>query len=226
MRRKIAAIPVLLLAIATLSGCQAFFTTSLASGLKRTNVSVPADISNEDAAAILAGDPSDEMLESLLATLNDQAAAGDTGAATLAAEAAVQASDVSTTVMDAVASAMNGGDVDITSIVTDLQANTTAEILQGLTGLGDGTGEIDPAVLIDPETGKAKLGSTELVVASLILASSALPSGVADPADMDAGQLAAFQADPSVILASKLIAQAANDGGDASMLDFFSAYLP
>jgi len=227
MRRKTAGIPVLLLAIATLSGCQAFFTTSLGSSLARDTITVPADISNAEAAAILAGEPSDAMLESLLAVLNDQAAAGDTGAATLAAEAAVQASDVSTTLMDAVATAMTGGTIDIVSIVTDLQASATAEVLQGLTGLGDDvTGDIVTSVLIDPETGKAKLGPTELAVASLILAASALPTGVTNPAAMDAGQLAAFQADPAVKLASNLLAQAATDGGDVTLLDYFNDYLP
>jgi hypothetical protein len=222
MKRKIAGIPVLLAAIVALSGCQAFFTTSLASGLKRTSVTVPADISNEDAAAILAGDPSDEMLASLLETLNDQAAAGDTGSATLAAEAAISVSGVSETIMDTVA--------DV--IATETPPSNLADFVAALeTGYDEAGVATALQALSDPEVA-AGLEPTQLLVAAVLLAASQLDAYSIDPENPDANatNLTSYQADANVALALDLVDQAATaiaaSGGDPSLAEMLAGLLP
>lgn len=222
MKRKIAGIPVLLAAIVALSGCQAFFTTSLASGLKRTSVTVPADISNEDAAAILAGDPSDEMLASLLETLNDQAAAGDTGSATLAAEAAISVSGVSETIMDTVA--------DV--IATETPPSNLADFVAALeTGYDEAGVATALQALSDPEVA-AGLEPTQLLVAAVLLAASQLDAYSIDPEnpDANAANLTSYQADANVALALDLVDQAATaiaaSGGDPSLAEMLAGLLP
>jgi len=222
MRRKTAGIPVLLLAIATLSGCQAFFTTSLGSSLARDTITVPADISNAEAAAILAGEPSDAMLESLLAVLNDQAAAGDTGAATLAAEAAISVSGASETIMSTVSEviATSTPPTDISALVAALQSGAAA------------TGVV-PALdrLSDPEV-RSGLEPTELIVAAVLLATSALDAhgvDVSDPAS-PTGDLANYKLDPAVTLALQLAQDAAAalpaGSAGASMADMLASFFP
>lgn len=222
MRRKIAGIPVLLLAIATLSGCQAFFTTSLGASLARDSVTVPADISNAEAAAILEGDPSDAMLASLLAVLNDQAAAGDTGSATLAAEAAISVSGVSETIMGTVSEVIATSTLptDLSSFVAALEAGyDEAGVSTALLALDD------PAVA-------AGLEPTELLVAAVLLATSQLSTYSIDVNDPDANatNLSNYQADPTVALALTLADQAAADilasGGDPSLAEMLASLLP
>ena len=222
MRRKLARIAIVLVALVALSGCQAFFTTSLASDLKRTSITGPADISNEEAAAILAGDPSDEMLSSLLGVLNAQAAAGDTGSATLAAEAAISVSGVSDTIMGTVSDVIATG-----TLPTDLSAFVAAlEAGYGETGVSTAL-----LALSDPEVA-AGLEPTQLLVAAILLATSQLdtysininnPS--ADPTD-----LTNYQADPTVALALDLVNQAAAailaTGGDPSLAEMLAGLLP
>jgi len=197
LKRNIVGIPVLLLAIAALSGCQAFFTTSFASGLKRTSVNVPADISNADAAEILDGEmkPSDEMLSSLLAVLNNQAAAGNTGSAKLAAEAAVDLSGVSETL---------GAILKSQALPSDPSALIDA-FVAGYTETGVSTALL---ALDDPAIAKA-LGPDDLLVAAVLLASSKVESygiNLNDPGSST--DLSGYQNDDSVKLAVILIQDA------------------
>lgn len=184
-----------------LTGCQQLFSTSLASGLARDSYAIPANISNEDAAALLS-DPelSPAALASLLAVLNDQAAAGDSGAAALAAEAAVGASGVSGTVTEAITAALNTGTVDTASLVSALESGASAEVISGLSRLSD------PSVLA-----AADLSPTELVVAAALLAASALPDGVTDPTTLTGAALTDYQNNAEVKLAASLITTAGSD---------------
>lgn len=223
MRRKLARIAVVLAAVAALSGCQAFFTTSLASDLKRTSITVPSDISNEEAAAILAGDPSDEMLSSLLGVLNAQAAAGDTGSATLAAEAAISVSGVSDTIMETASEwiATETLPSDLSSFVDAIEA-----------GYGESGVETALLALSDPEVA-AGLEPTQLLVAAVLLATSQLETDTYSidfnnpDADPDLGL---YQANPIVALALTLANQAAADiaasGGDPSLAEKLASLLP
>jgi hypothetical protein len=221
MRRALSWTALIALAIAV-SGCQAFFSTSLASGLTRSSVTVPADISNSQAADLIASTDDPAILAALLAVLNDQAAAGDAGAAALAAEAAVGASGASDAIMEVILPAIAGTVPDAATIATlvgALVAGGSADVLTGLDGLSD------PAVLA-----ASAMTPTELVVASLLLAASAMPPGVTDPSTLTAPQLTAFQADPAVVLALSLANKASADilagGGDPAMADAIAAFLP
>ena len=188
-----------------LTGCQQLFTTSLASSLARDSYTIPANISNEDAAALLA-DPelTPAALTSLLGVLNDQAEAGDSGAAALAAEAAVGASGVSGTVTSAITEALNTGTVDTASLVSALVSGASSEVVSGLSRLSD------PNVLA-----AADLSPTELVVAAALLAASALPPGVTNPSDLSGtnpgDSLYDYQHNPDVVLAASLITTAGTD---------------
>jgi hypothetical protein len=188
-----------------LTGCQKLFTTSLAEGLARDSYTISADISNEDAAALLAdSELSPAALTSLLSVLNDQAAAGDSGAAALAAEAAVGASGVSGTVTAAITAALNTGTVDTATLVLALVSGANSEVVAGLSGLSD------PSVLA-----AADLSPTELVVAAALLAASALPPGVTDPTTLSGTNpgdpLYEYQHNPDVVLAASLITTAGTD---------------
>lgn len=188
-----------------LTGCQQLFTTSLASGLARDSYTIPANISNEDAAALLA-DPelTPAALTSLLGVLNDQAEAGDSGAAALAAEAAVGASGVSGTLTQSLTSYISTGAApDVSSLLSILESGANAEVVEGLSRLGNKD-------VLDA----ADLSSTELVVAATLLAASALDDcGITDPTALAAGDpaLVAYQANDSVKLAKSLIEKAASD---------------
>ena len=222
MRLKIARIAVLLAAIAALSGCQAFFTTSIASSLARDTVTVPADISNADAAAILAGDPSDAMLAGLLEVLNDQAAAGDTGAASLAAEAAISVSGVSDTIMETASEwiATESLPSDLSSFVDAIEA-----------GYGESGVSTALLALSDPAAA-AGLEPTQLLVAAVLLATSALDAYTVDISDPEhpTGDLAAYKTDAAVVLALKLAGDAASalpaDSAGAQLADKLAALFP
>lgn len=224
MRRAIARSFVLSIAITALSGCQAFFTTSLASSLARESVAVPADISNEDAAALLAGNPSEAMLESLLATLNDQVltAPENVGSAALAAEAAIGVSGVSEIVMSTVADALETSTLptDITALVTALQAGAAA------------TGVVMALDRLSAPEVRHELEPTELVVAAVLLATSALADNNIDISDPEnpTGDLSAYQADPDVALALILVQDAAaalpEGSAGASITDMLAGFFP
>ena len=220
MRRPLSSFaPAALITLAlAATGCQQLFTTSLAAWAERDSISIPKDISNADAAEILATTDDPTVLSSLLAVLNDQAAAGDLGSAALAAETAVGASGVADGIMPVLADYIASGTTpDVAALVTTLQAGATTEVLAGLDFLGN------PAVLAD-----APLTPTELLVAASILAASALPAGV-DPGTLAGASLTAYQADPAVQLAVDLITKASADlaatGADTSTLDAFAEYL-
>jgi hypothetical protein len=188
-----------------LTGCQKLFTTSLASGLARDSYTISADISNEDAAALLAdSELSPAALTSLLSVLNDQAAAGNAGSAALAAEAAVGASGVSTTLTQSLTSFVNTGTPpEVSSILSVLKTGASTEVVEGLSHLGNA--DVLKA---------ADMSSTELVVAATLLAASALDRhGITDPTTADATALDAYKDDDSVIIAKALIEKAAGDSG-------------
>jgi len=223
MRRPLSSFaPAALITLAlAATGCQQLFTTSLAAWAERDSISIPKDISNADAAEILATTDDPTVLSSLLAVLNDQAAAGDLGSAALAAETAVGASGVADGIMPVLADYIASGTTpDVAALVTTLQAGATTEVLAGLDFLGN------PAVLAD-----APLTPTELLVAASILAASALPAGV-DPTTLDGSStptLTDYQNDLAVQLAFDLIQKASADlaatGADTSTLDAFAEYL-
>jgi hypothetical protein len=202
-----------------LTGCQQLFTTSLAKSLARDSYTIPTNISNEDAAALLA-DPelSPAALASLLAVLNDQAASGDSGAAALAAEAAVGASGVSGTVTAAITEALKTGTADTSALVSALVSGASSEVVTGLSGLSD------PSVLA-----AADLSPTELVVAAALLAASALPEGVTDPTTLSGTELSNYQSNADVALAASLITTAGTElsgsGIDPALAEQLAALL-
>ncbi|TFG79743.1 MAG: hypothetical protein E4H20_11675 [Spirochaetales bacterium] len=102
---------VLLVVVAALSqlSCQRIFSTSLAPFLARDGYSIPSDLSVEDAAYLLALDPSNTELAAALVIPLYNAADAATGtaaydeAAGLLADAVIQASGIEPAIMSAVA---------------------------------------------------------------------------------------------------------------------------
>jgi hypothetical protein len=210
MRRALGGILVLAAALA-LSGCQGFFTTSLASFLARSSYNIPSNISNAEAAALIAANPNDpKLLASLMAVLNAQAAASVPGAKALAAAAAVGASGVSTTVAGDLTTAINGGGTpsadSIAAMVKTLQDAEVATpgIVTALSGLGN-AGTLNAATLT-----ASGLQPTQVVVAAMLLAANALPPGTTDPSSLSGEALTNFQNNSNVILAVQLVNSAAS----------------
>lgn len=226
-------LPIALLLILGLSACQALFTTSLGTALARKTITIPADISASDAKDILASDPSPEACASLLDVLNAQTGATSAG---LAVDAAIGATDLSTTVGDpivnAAMSALAGGSpssADISALVTSLQdVAGNAAVLTAFTNLNSTTspGTADAAVLA-----ASGMSPTNMVLVALVVASSALPAGV-DPtssAFTSSPAFTTFQNSDEAKLAKDLVTKAGADivasGGSSALADALKAAL-
>ncbi len=236
MRRSPLALGILA-ALLVLSSCQALFTTSLGTlvpALVRTTVTIPTDISNADAAALLSTTDDPTVLAGLLTTLNTQASLAGATAATkaLAAEAALGASGVAGTVtaplMTTITDALAGTaptPATITLIINALRTSAATP------GVASGLGQLADATVLTA----AGLSATDKVMSALVMAASAPQMAtvtdiatLSDPAN--AATLAAFQASPEVQLAATLLTSAAADmaasGGDASLITQLQSFLP
>lgn len=218
MRRKLAALPALAF-ILLLAGCQDLFTTSLGEWAKRESVTIPANISTDDATAILeSSSTSQAAYTSLLDVLNAQAAASGATAEVkvLAVEAALGASGVTASVTETLTSAISDPDAfsdpeqlatTVSSLVEALQ--TGAEVG---TQVGDNGGVVSALLnLGDGETLAAateSMSPSELVVAALILAAdglSAVSPEETNPENLSGDDLTAYQATEQVQVAQSLL---------------------
>ena len=235
--RRPAVAPALFLVLACAlvsSGCQQFFTTSLAASLARPTISVPATLSAAEAAELAAEAQANQdttLAIALVASLNDQIAAAGAGAvaanpalAAAAASAAVVASGAGSSIIEALDDFIAEGTPDsatVSALVTEIQTGATADVLTALAYL-------DPATGMDAASVSGTVGPTDYAIAAIVLAASALPAGVTDPSTMDQAQLDAFHADPAVVAAQNIVAEAktvATDQASQELLDQLASLL-
>lgn len=178
----------LALAIYGLAGCQQFFTTSLASGLARTSLPIPSNLSTSQAADLAAQAQSNPKLASaLVASLVNQI--GSTSDP--AAKASLQASAASAAV------AASGTTAPLISTLKDYIATNVApsgpalqSLLATIQSGASGTGVVEALLYLDPspaagglsadQAQAAGIGATDLAVAAVVIAASVIPLG-SDP---------------------------------------------
>ncbi|MDA8425009.1 MAG: hypothetical protein M0Z80_02635 [Treponema sp.] len=222
MRMLRSAFAVLFFAALLLTGCQQLFTTSLAAAFARKSIPIPSNLSTSQASDLAAQAKSTQdtqLAAALVSSLNTEIA-GTTDPATLAslkqsaAEAAVVASNAGGTVMTALSAFASGttpSSSQISSIVTQLQAGTTASILTALAYL-------DPSTSNPAAVNVSAVNATDYVLAAAVIAASALPPGV-DPSTLNGSTtptLTAYQTSPQVVQANKIITAATSLPGVVS----------
>jgi hypothetical protein len=164
----------------SLASCQQLFTTSLAKSLARSSLPIPSNLSTDDAAALAAqakasGDTklANALVTSLvaqIATTTDPNAKKALEAA--AASAAVTASGLSSTLSGLISSNLENGTVpDASSILAEIQASTTPNILTALSYLNPATGGLGTSA-----------SATDYVIAAAVVAASAIPADTKNPA--------------------------------------------
>ena len=185
LRAATAFLAAMLLASA-LSGCQQLFTTSLASSLARKTISIPSDLSPSEAAKLAKQATNDPTLANALVTSLVQQISTTTDPTTkseleaTAAGVAINASQVSSAITPLISNYANGGGTPdaatLESLLSTIQTSTTPADLTALKYLQSGT--LTPA-----QVQGSGLGPTDLAVAAVVLASSAIPSGadLSDP---------------------------------------------
>ncbi len=227
-------IPLFLLAVATGMGCQDLYTTSMGAFLARDELSLPAALSVADATELAAAakendDPAlaSALVENLTTQVGATVTAANTKLAALAAGSAVVASGTSGAVMTALDSFLETGEAPTGTVLADIveaiQAGSSASVLEAVVYLDPGRvgGGVDPAAVSDT------LGTTDYMLAAVILAASALPAGVTDPSAMTEAEITTFQADPDVVAAARIVAAASAlaSAEEQDLLDQFAAML-
>ncbi|HTX74041.1 MAG TPA: hypothetical protein VMC79_14525 [Rectinemataceae bacterium] len=215
------------LAAILLMGCQQLFTTSLASALARPSLSIPTNLSTSQASdlAAQAKDNQDTKLATaLLESLNTEIG-NTTDTATKAdleqsaAEAAVVASGAGSALLSALSDFANGTNPDssqISSIVSQLQADSSADIATGLSYLAT----LDPT-----KVDQSSVNATDYVLAAAALAASspALGPGV-DPTTLAPGDpyfsSSEYLAAQAIIANAKLL-----PGADTSAIDQLASFM-
>jgi len=227
-------IPLCLLAATAGMGCQDLYTTSVGAFMAREEFSLPAALSVADAADIAAqakenDDPAlaNALVQNLTTQVGTTITATNTKMAALAAGSAVVASGSSGAVMTALDSFIETGSAPtgtaLAAIVKTIQAGSSASVLNAVAYLDPGRtgGGVDPAAA------STTLGTTDYVLAAVILAASALPAGVTDPANMSDPELATFHGDARVEAAGRIVtaASALASAKERDLLDQFAAML-
>jgi hypothetical protein len=164
-----------------LSGCQQFFTTSLASGLARTSLNIPSNLSVSDATSLAAQAKANNdtklatalvsSLETEIASTTDPNTKSSLEAS--AASAAIVASGVSSTLTSLISTYENGGTASastLISIVQTIKSSTTPSMIQALSYL-------DTSTLSSTSSSvqTAGLGATDYAVAAVVIAASVIP---------------------------------------------------
>ncbi len=203
MPRKRYAAALIALALLSLasSSCQRIFTTSLAPFLARDGYTIPSDLSVADAAYLLSqsqGDP--DLAAALVTPLYNAASAATPGtaaydeAATLLAQAVIQASDIN-----------NGIGIVLNTIPLD-GSTTQAELdaaFGAFSGVDISSEELTSLELIMTNSSPSgSLSAAEAyTIAAALIASAANDAGVSDPTAITGPQQALLDADPAYSLA-------------------------
>jgi hypothetical protein len=182
-----------------LAGCQKLFTTSLAKGLTRDGVSLPSELTVDQAADLVdevraSGDV--ELAEELVSNLVDQVK--DTkdpeekqeleAAAAAAAVVACDVTDDLTSLFDSYSDDSTPGADELKKLAQAIKDKASDDILAACGYLDPTTGVSDPSK-VDVE-----LSATDYAVAAVILMASVLPDG-ADPSSFDYDSLTGEKAD-------------------------------
>jgi hypothetical protein len=208
-----------------LTGCQQLFTTSLASFLARKDLPIPSTLSTADAATLAAQakDNNDTKLAAALVSSLEAQIAATTDPATkaslqaTAAGAAVTASGAGTALSGLLSAVASG---DTASISADTAASALAAIQAGAT-----SSVVSALTYLDPTTGlsadQSGASASTYLLAAIVVASTAIPSGTTDPSSVDTSSLSAEQ-QASLKTASNLLEQAqalsSSDPSTASVL--------
>ena len=189
-----------------LAGCQKFFTTSLATGLARESLPIPANLSQAaDLANQAQSNP--KLATALVSSLVTQIASlspTDPARVSLqasAATAAVAASGTSSALTGILADVAGGGTIatqSLIDLVGTVKAGATPAVVAALSYLNP-TGGISAA-----DAKAAGLTATDLAIAAIVIASPALPENT-DPTTMTPDQVATFQARPEAVAAKSVI---------------------
>jgi hypothetical protein len=231
MRRYTTAFAAILAALLVvgLAGCQELFTTSLGKSLARDTYDIPSDLTPAEAAELAEEAQNDPKLAAALVDALNEEIKGESdpevraaleGSAASAAIAASGASDDIVAILPDVAAGDTPSADTLVDLVEKIKDSATPSIVTALSYLDPES----PGGLTADQAKAAGLDATDLAVAALILAASAVPSGV-DPDTIkdDPAALAAYQASPEVQAAQRILAEAQSmvePGSDsAKMLD-------
>jgi len=226
MRMLRSAFAALFFAALLLTGCQQLFTTSLAAAFARKSIPIPSNLSSSQAADLAAQAKTNQdtqLAAALVSSLNTEIA-NTTDPATLASlkqsavEAAVVASGAGSAVLTALSAFAAGtspSPSQISSIVSQLKAGTTASILTALAYLPSlNTATVD----------QTAVNQTDYVLAAAIIAASIIPANV-DPytyiqgPSSYASDLSATQA-PAIITAAQTL-----PGADTSAISSMAGFM-
>ena len=172
-----------------LEGCQQLFTTSLGKPFARSSISVPSNLTPDQAAALVAQakanqDPTlaSALVMSLLTQISTTT--DPTAKAALessAASAAIVASGVGSNLTSLISSGTVSTDpATLTNLLASVQAGATPSVVAALSLLSN------PAVLASPTS--SGLGPTDLAIAAVVVAASVIPAGT-NPASFNPATL-------------------------------------
>jgi hypothetical protein len=209
-----AALVLAAIAAMALFGCQQFFTTSLASSLARSSLSIPSNLSTSQAAdlAAQAKDNQDTKLAGALVTslvteIGAMPASSDkTQLQTSAATAAIVASGTSSALTGIIGDYSSGSTPSsqtLIDLVKTVQAGATGSVPTALLYLDPGSA----GGMSSADIAASGLGPTDLAIAAVVVASSALPANT-DPTTMTPAQVATFQATPEAQASIRIINEA------------------
>lgn len=209
-------------ALCLLVSCQQFFTTSLAATLARDSYAIPADMSVEDATALLDeaianGDVemAAALVTPLLAAL--EAATPGSDAYEAAATALLDAAVLSSGVGPALNEALSVIPLDDLSGITE---EAMSDMVTALSTIALDDSAEDALVLLAADPPES-LEADQAYAAAIALAMDAFGDAGLDPADMgslSAEQEAALSADPGMAAAIDLLDLAATLGGGESIV--------
>jgi len=213
----------------SLAGCQQLFTTSLGAALARKDLPIPPVLSSSQASDLAAqakANNDTKLASALVSKLVDQIAAmpastAKTDLQASAASAAIVASGSSAALTGLISNYSNGqtpSSATLTSLLTSIQTGASGK------GVVDALTYLDPGAsggLSASDAKAAGLGATDLAMAAVVIAASAIPAG-SDPTTFDYSTLST--ADQAKITTAKSILSEASTlvvpGSDsANLLD-------
>lgn len=206
-----------------LSSCQQFFTTSLAPMLARDSYTIPADMSVDDATALLADALANGDAEMAAALVTPLLAAATTAAADPTSAAYQEAANA---LLDAAVLSSGVGSV-MTEVATtlataDLESMTEEDLAETMDLISSITldDNAEAALILIAQNPPDDMTADDAYAAALALASNAfVDAGVSfdDIGSLSAEEEAALAADPAVDAAIALLDQASLLGGDESL---------
>jgi hypothetical protein len=209
-----------------LAGCQQLFTTSLGKALARDSLPVPKTLTTSQASDLVAQAKADNdtklattlvtNLVNQIATTTDATEKAELQAS--AATAAVTASGTSDALSGILSDYGDTGEIPtdsatLTELLTTIQSGATASVVAALSYLDPGSGGIDAT-----QAEAAGLGATDLAIAAVVIAASAMPAGV-DPTtvvitDLPAEDQATIEVAKSIIVQANTMVEAGSASAD------------